>query len=190
LANCHATTCDAVRKGYTLLAISYCEKRAAMTRAESALLEQIQDRFLKLEKPKRVGNGGAVLTRAFCNLFLREMKLIGETLECVGLLDWVEVLALKVFNQGHLKSHGVRHVPNHNRNAGETGLLSCTPATFAGDELVAGSNSADDERLDDSAGLNRPRKFVERFFAEAGSRLIRARIDQVDVDLKETVIRS
>jgi hypothetical protein len=123
-------------------------------------------------------------------LFLRKVKLIGETLECMRLLDRVEVFALEVFNQGHLESHGVRHVPNHNWNAGETGLLSSTPATFAGDELVAGSNSADNEWLNDSAGLNRPRKFVERFFAEASSRLIRARIDQVNVNLKETVIRS
>ncbi|MGB8522968.1 MAG: hypothetical protein WCD43_08380 [Candidatus Acidiferrales bacterium] len=68
--------------------------------------------------------------------------------------------------------------------------MGSTPATFASDELVATSNSANNERLDDSAGLNRSRKFVKRFFAEAGSRLIRARIDQVDVDLKETVIRS
>jgi len=190
LANRHATACDAVRKRYALLAVSYCEEGAAVTGAKSALFQQIEDRFLKFEKPKRVGDGGTILPRALCNLFLREMKLIGETLECMRLLHRVEVLALKVLNQGHLESHGIRHVPNHDRNAGETGLLSSTPATFAGDELVAGSNSANDERLNDSAGLNRSRKFVERFFAEAGSRLIRARIDQVDVDLKETVIRS
>ena len=190
MANRHATACDAVGKRYTLLAVSYSEKGAAVTRAKSALFEQIQDRFLKLEKPKRVGDGGAVLTGAFCDLFLREMKFIGEALECMGLLDRVEVLALKVFNQGHLESHGVRHVSNDNRNAGKTGFLSCTPATFAGDELVAGSDSAYDEWLNDSARLDRSRKFFERFFAEAGSRLIWARIDQVDVDLKETVIRS
>jgi hypothetical protein len=179
-----------VGKRYTLLAVSYRKKRATVTCAQTPVLKQIQDRFLKFEKPKRVSDGGAVLTGAFCNLFLSKVKLIGETLECMRLLDRVEVLALKVFNQGHLESHGVGHVPNHNRNAGETSFLSSTPATFAGNELVAGSNSADDEWLDDSAGLNRPRKFVERFFAEAGSRLIRARVDQVDVDLKETITRS
>jgi hypothetical protein len=121
---------------------------------------------------------------------LRKVKFIGETLECMGLFDRVEVLPLEVFNQGHFESHGVRYVPNYDRNAGETGLLRSAPATFAGDELVAGSNSADDERLDDSAGLNRSRKFFKRFFAEAASRLIRAWIDQVDVDLKQTIIRS
>ncbi|MGB8522969.1 MAG: hypothetical protein WCD43_08385 [Candidatus Acidiferrales bacterium] len=89
MANCHATACDSVGKRYTLLAVSYGEKGPAMTRAKSALLEQIQDRFLELEKPKRVGDGGAVLTGAFCNLFLSKVKLIGETLECMGLLDRV-----------------------------------------------------------------------------------------------------
>jgi hypothetical protein len=67
--------------------------------------------------------------------------------------------------------------------------LRSTPATFAGDELVAGSNSADNKRLDDSARLDRSRKFFERFFAKARSRLVRARIDQIDIDLKETITR-
>jgi hypothetical protein len=190
LANRHAAACDAVRKCYTFLAVSYGEKGAAVTRAKPAFFKQIKNRPFKLEKPKSISDGGTVLSGTVCNLFLCKVKLIGETLECVGLLDRVEVLALEVFNEGHLESHGVRHVPNHYRNAGETSFLSSTPATFTCDELVAGSNSADDERLDDSARLDRTRKFVERFFAEAGSRLIRARIDQVDVDLKETVIRS
>jgi hypothetical protein len=68
--------------------------------------------------------------------------------------------------------------------------LGRAPAPFACNQLVPGADPADYERLNNSAGTNRARKLIERFFAEARSGLVRARIDQVYVDLKQSVIRS
>ena len=41
-----------------------------------------------------------------------------------------------------------------------------------------------DQRLDDSARANGLRQFFERRFRKSRPRLVRARIDQVDVDLQ------
>jgi hypothetical protein len=161
-----------------------------VTGGKLSLFEQFQDCFLKLEEPKRIGNRCAVLAGALRNLFLRKVKFIGKTLKRVGLLDRVEVLALEVFNQGHFKSHVIGDVSNHDRDATETSSLGRAPASLACNELVPGADSADYKRLNNSAGTNRARKFVERFFAEARSGLVGARVDQVYVDLKESVIRS
>jgi hypothetical protein len=161
-----------------------------VTCRKTSFFQQVQNGLLKLEEPKRIGNRCAVLAGALCNLFLCKVKLVCETLECVGLLDRIEVLALKVFNQRHFKSHVIGDVPDHNWDATKASSLGRAPAPFACNQLVPGADPADYERLNNSAGTNRARKLIERFFAEARSGLVRARIDQVYVDLKQSVIRS
>jgi hypothetical protein len=70
------------------------------------------------------------------------------------------------------------------------GTLGSAPAAFTGDQLVAIVDSADDERLNDSARGDGAGKFVERVFAEARARLIGTGIDQVDIDLKKPITLS
>jgi hypothetical protein len=118
-------------------------------------------------------------------LLLRELKFVNEALESVGLLDGVEIFALKIFDQRHFERKIFGYVAQNDWNAVHVGALRGAPATFAGDELVAAVNFADDERLDDAARLDRAGEFVKSLFAEAGARLIWAWIDQIDIDVKE-----
>jgi hypothetical protein len=65
--------------------------------------------------------------------------------------------------------------------------LSRAPSALARDELIAVVDSTHDERLHDSTGGNRASKLFEGRFAEARTRLIWARVDQVDIDVIEPV---
>src|ERR1051326_3108149 len=64
----------------------------------------------------------------------------------------------------------------------QPGALSSPPPAFASDELKAIADRANHDRLNDAAGLNRARQFVEGFFAETRTRLIGARLNQIDID--------
>ena len=97
--------------------ISNGEKRSAMTGREATFLEQLLNRVFELQQADGVGDRGAVFSRALRHLLLREMKFIGEALEGVGLLDGIQILALKVFDQRHLERHFIGHVANDDGNA-------------------------------------------------------------------------
>ena len=61
----------------------------------------------------------------------------------------------------------------------EAGLLGGAPAALAGDQLVAAVvERADEQRLDDAAGLDRGGERVERLRVELGAGLVRVRLDQ------------
>src|SRR5205807_5185353 len=61
--------------------------------------------------------------------------------------------------------------------------LRCTPTTFAGDQLKAIADWAKNQRLNDSAGFDGTGELIESLLAETRARLIRARLDQIDIDL-------
>lgn len=62
------------------------------------------------------------------------------------------------------------------------------PSALAGDELVAVAESAHNEWLDDAARADRLGELLQRVFAESRPGLIGAGIDQVNVDIQQTVI--
>ncbi len=66
----------------------------------------------------------------------------------------------------------------HTRQASS---LCRSPAAFAGKELKPRARWAQNQRLDDSGRLYRLGEFRERLFAKARTRLIRARLDQVNI---------
>src|ERR1700683_3797142 len=113
------------------------------------------------------------------------MEFVGEPLERACLFDGIEILALEVLNQRHLQRHLIANIPNNGRHPIKLAPLRGSPPAFAGDQLVAVSDSSNDEGLNNAAGADRARKLVQGFFAEACSWLERARIDQIDVDLGE-----
>ena len=81
------------------------QEGARVTCCDAAFFEKILDRFLELQQANRVGDGGAVFAGAFGDLLLRQVKLVDQALESVGLLDGVEIFALEVFYQRHFQRH-------------------------------------------------------------------------------------
>jgi hypothetical protein len=114
-------------------------------------------------------------------LFLREAEFVNQALKGVRLFDRVEIFALEIFYQRHFQGHFLRHVPNYDWHAKQARTLSRTPAALSCNELEAAGNFANHERLHDAAGMDGAGKLVQRFFAEAGTRLIGARINQINV---------
>src|ERR1700735_3064982 len=159
------------------------EKRAAVASGEAAVLDEIEDGLLEAKQTDEICDGGAVLTSALRDLFLGEAEFGAEAVEGAGLFDGVKMLALKIFDKGHLDGGFFGHVAKDHRDARKLGALCGAPASFAGNQLIAQADATDHERLDDAAGANRLREFLERFLTEPSARLIRARVDEVDIDV-------
>ena len=89
-----------------------------------------------------------------------------------GLLDRVEVLADHVLDQRRLQPLGLLLVADHRRHLLDPGLLGGAPAALAGDQLVAAvGEGADEQRLNDAAGLDRGGQRRQRLLVELGPRL-------------------
>src|SRR5579863_7203484 len=156
-----------------------------MTGGDAPFLKEILDWLFELKQADGIGDRRAIFSRALGHLLLRQVKLINQALEGMRLLDGVEIFALEIFHQRHLQ----RDVSDYDWDTEQARALRCAPAAFAGDQLKAASNSADDERLNDATGMDGASKLVQRFFAEAGTRLVRAWINQVNIGLKQALRR-
>jgi hypothetical protein len=154
LADGHATLGNTASEAEASLRIVDCEERSRVAGGEATFLEEFLNRRFEFQEADGVRDGGSILSGAFGYLFLGELEFVDKALEGMGLLDWVQILALKIFDQRHFKCQVLRNVAKDNRNTVHIGTLGGTPATFAGDELVAIRDFADDERLNDSTGLD------------------------------------
>ena len=184
LADTHAAASDPARKIQALLRIRNGEQRPAVTRRETALLDQVLNHGLELQQSEGIGDRGAVLPCSLGDVLLREVELVREALEGSCLLHRVQVLALEVFDQRHLQRDFLGNFANDDRYARQCRPLGRSPAALAGDQLVAEANPSDDKWLDDSARADRARQFLERLFAKARAWLIGTGIDEVDIDLQ------
>ena len=190
LADRHAATGDFLREFEALRLIGDGEKSASVAGGDFAFFDEVLDRGFELEQADGVGDRGAIFAGALGDLLLGEVKLIREALKGVRLLDGIEVFALEVLDESHLHCHTFGYVADDDGYAVQLCALCGAPTAFAGDELVAASAAAHDERLDDAAGADRLGKLLESLFAEARAGLVRARLDQVNVDVKEELIRN
>src|SRR5207302_5480228 len=100
-----------------------------------------------------------------------------------------QILALNGLGEGPVEREFVGHLPHNGRDFVEPSALRCAPAARAGDQLKARTDRPQDQRLNDSAGLNGARQFVKGLLVEFGTRLIRARLNQVDIDFLGTTLR-
>ncbi len=134
----------------------------------------------QFEEAERICDRTALLSGAAGDFVVAELELAGETVECVGYFDGIEVLALDVLDEGDLEEAVVGDVLDGNGNIGDAGEACGTPAAFAGDELVAAVPWADDEGLNDAVGADGVGKFLEALRLEYGSWLKRIGVDEID----------
>ena len=71
------------------------------------------------------------------DLFLRQVKLVGQPAVRVRFFDRVEVLALDVLDQRDRQQPVVWNVADDDRDLEQAGALRGAPAPFARDDLVA-----------------------------------------------------
>jgi hypothetical protein len=189
LPDAHAAAGDAAGQFEAFLGIGDREKRPAVAGREAAFFDQVLDHGFELQEAQRIGDGGAILSGALGDVLLSEIELVGEALEGARLFHGVQIFALEIFDEGHLKREFLRDLANNDGNARQRGPLRSTPAALAGDQLVSKADSTDDERLNDPTRPDRASKLLEGLLTKARSRLIGTRVDEIDIDLLENVIR-
>ena len=152
-----------------------------MALGQLAGLEQHQRVVGQLEEPDQVRDRRPAAPDAAGELLFGEPEVLDQRRAGARLVDRIEVLADDVLDQRHLQPLGPLGLADDRRHLLEAGLLGRAPAALAGDQLVAAvGEGADEQRLDDAAGLDRRRQAAERLGVEALARLVRVRLDQVD----------
>jgi hypothetical protein len=154
-----------------------------MAGREFPFFDQVLDHGFEFQETQCIGDGRAVFSRALGDMFLREIELVGEALEGARLFHGIQIFALEVFDERHLERKFLRDLADNHGNARQRRPLRGAPAAFAGDQLVAKADPSDDERLNDPACTDRAGELFESLFAKARAWLIRAGIDEVDIDL-------
>src|SRR3546814_14853964 len=102
-------------------------------------------------------------------------ELIDETLVGFRLLDCVEVRALNVLDDRDFQRFDIVEIADEGGNLVEPRLLRRPPAPPAGDDLIALTEGADDDGLDEPARAYRFAKLGQLLFIEIADRLSRMR---------------
>jgi hypothetical protein len=132
------------------------------------------------EQPEHIGDCGPVFARALCNLLVAELVFPCQAVEGLGDLNGIQILALDVLNEGDFHEPVVGIVLNDDRNLGKAGKFGGAPAALSGDELVAGTGGADDQRLDNAVFADGLGEFLEAVGLEDGARLQGIGVDIAD----------
>src|SRR5579862_5637749 len=89
LPNAHATASDAAREFQALLRIRNSQQSPAMPRRKAALLDQVLDHGLELQKANGVRDRRAVFSGPLGDVLLREIELVGEALKGASLFHGI-----------------------------------------------------------------------------------------------------
>jgi hypothetical protein len=138
------------------------------------LLEERLRSRVQVEQSHRVCKRRSTLADALGDLILGEAEIAMEPLVRAGLLDWIEILALEVFDKRELKDLAIACRPDNRRGFGELELARGTPAAFTGDKFVGVAHLPNDERLNDAAFPDALHQFLEMLASKLLSWLERA----------------
>ena len=114
----------------------------------------VRDRRLdpgcKVEQAKRVCDRGSGAPDPRRDIVLGEAELIDELSVGLRCLQRIEILALKVLDQGELELVAVRELTHDRRDAIEARGLGRPEPALAGDKLITLDRLGHEDRLDDS----------------------------------------
>src|SRR5688572_11580232 len=171
------------------------KERTRVTHFELALLDEVLCIVAELEQAEQVTDGGARPTDGVRSRLMRHLELANQPVEGARFLEWIQVLALDVLDQGHGDRGFVGHAANHRRHVMQARHLRGAPASLAGDDLVAERlarsdrrERPDDDRLDDALGANRVSELLQALRPHVEARLIAAALQQVDRDSGEFLL--
>ncbi len=115
------------------------------------LRQHVAHRIGKLQKTKAVSHVATALSDNLTQIILSVAMFSDQLLVTQRFFERVQVGALNVFDDCKLKRGPIIDITNDNGNFGETGKLSCAPATFTGNDFkTVLIDSPNDDRLDDT----------------------------------------
>src|SRR5579859_3530460 len=109
------------------------------------------------------------------------MEFAHQALIGSSLFDRVEVLALNILDEGYFERSLIGDFADDCRHTAEACSLRCAPSAFAGEELIARSNSSQHQRLNDAAYLYRLSELRQGLFRKMSARLVGTWLDQINV---------
>src|ERR1700676_2025707 len=109
------------------------------------------------------------------------MKFAHQALVGSRLFDRVEVLALNILDQSYFERSLIGDFADDCGHTAQACSLRCAPSPFAGEELIARSDSSQHQRLNDSAPLDRLSELRQGLFGKMSARLIGTWFDQINV---------
>jgi hypothetical protein len=170
-----------MREGKPKLRVGHCKQRPAVPRGETSIFDEVKNQLFQTQKTRGVANGCAVFT-GFCgHFFLGQMKFAHQALIGAGFFDRVEVLALNILDEGYFERSLIGDFADDRGHTAQACPLRCAPSAFAGEELIARSNSSQDQRLNDAAYLDRLSELRQGLFRKMSARLIGTWLDQINV---------
>ena len=116
---------------------------------------------------------------------LRQAAFLHQALVAHRHLDRVQVLALDVLDDGHLKHTLVIGITDIGGNHVHPGLRARAETALTADDLVLGAFLADGDGLDEPEGADGVRQFLEGFLPETHAGLEGVRLDEVHRDAED-----
>ena len=163
---------DLLGKGDLLLRRRQGEQRPAVPGGEVTLLDEPLDLLGEGQKAHGVGNGGAGSAHPLGSFLLGQAIVLDEGAVACSFLHGVQVLPLEILDQSHRHGFLVGQFPNHHRHFVHAQHSRCTPAAFAGDDLIIQPQRTHQNGLDHAVLLNRIRQCLNGFIAELFAGLV------------------
>ena len=143
-----------------------------MSGTQSAVLHQCFHIFRQLQQPQGIRHSTAGFSHTLRHFFLRQVEHVHQLCVGVGFFQWVQVLPLEILDQSHRHGFLVGQFPNHYRHFVHAQHSRCTPAAFAGDDLIIQPQRTHQNGLDHAVLLNRIRQRLNGFIAELFAGLV------------------
>jgi hypothetical protein len=153
--------------------IGQAEERAGVPGGEPLLVHHRLHVRWKLEQPEEVGDCRPVQAYGPGDLRLTQLELLAQAAEARRFIDRREIVALQVLDQREGEQRAVVHFLHDRGDLRPAESLGGTPATLAGDQLVAAVARAHDDGLEQSRRLHRVGEIGELCFVDPGPRLKR-----------------
>ena len=109
----------------------------------------------QVEQPQGIGHHGATLADLGGGFFLGQFELFDELRESKGLFQRIQILALKILDQGQFQNRFVVRDPDDDRHLSQSGHLRGPPAAFSRDQFKTIILGADNQGLDNALFLDR-----------------------------------
>ena len=103
---------------------------------------------------------------------MREVKFADQPLHAVRFLQRIQVFALDVFNQRHRERRVIGHLLDDDRHFVQAGHGGRAHATLTGDDFVAVTDGAHENRLHDALRLDRFGQLAQGFGVHLRARLV------------------
>ena len=155
------------------------EHRFGVSYGELTLRDKNLNVLVKIEQTHGIRHAGTRFADAAGDFLLLHAKLAGQPHVAGCLFHRVEILALEVLDESHLKHISIGCFTLDDGYRGQPEFSGGAPAALAGDQFELAIHRPDDERLDDAMLSDRLNQIVKRGIHKAGARLQRAGDHQV-----------